>query len=107
MTSDPGLFEVPPRLPDHSNPDDYLNELERRIRSLPPRTEFVTAQLATDMHRTGWKPLAEGRAIGALIVRLATEGWIRKTGHTTTTARSHSGIATTWRRTVKQATTAA
>lgn len=102
-----GLFDLPPRPPDHSNPDDYLTELEHRILNLSPRAEFVAGQIEAAMRDAGWKPLPEPRVIGPLLLRLAHRGWIRKSGVTTTTARSHGGAATTWRRTTKHGEAAA
>lgn len=104
--TDAGLFDLPGQDP-HTDPAAYLAELRRRIINLPPRSEFVAAQIEADMHQAGWSRLPEPRAIGPTLLALANQGWIRKSGVTATTARSHGGVTTTWRRTVKHTEAAA
>ncbi|MFD3426065.1 hypothetical protein [Nocardia fluminea] len=90
-----------------SDPNDYLTELERRIRDLPAGAEFVAGEIEAQMHRAGWPPLTEPRIIGPVLMRLRNRGWVHKSGTTSTKARSHGGMASTWRRTTKHGEAAA
>lgn len=90
-----------------SDPADYITELTRRILDLPPGVEFVAGNIQAAMHRDGWFPLAEPRAIGPALMRLRNHGWINKSGVTSTKTRSHGGTASTWRRTTKHGEAAA
>lgn len=84
-----------------ADPGLYLAEAERRIINLTAGTEFVAGDIQKAMANANWLPLEEPRAYGYLMVRLSREGWIRKTGTAVTSARSHHGVASTWRRTTK------
>lgn len=90
-----------------SDPADYIAEMVRRIVDLPPGVEFVAGHIEAAMHSAGWLPLAEPRAIGPALMRLRNHGWITKSGVTSTKARSHGGVASTWRRTTKHGEAAA
>lgn len=90
-----------------ADPGLYLAEAERRIINLTAGAEFVAAEIQRAMAKANWLPLQEPRAYGYLMVRLAREGWITKTGTAVSPARSHNGVATVWRRTTKATEVAA
>lgn len=102
-----GLFD----LPDNTTPlprpdatpysDSYMLEAERLIINLPTGTGFMSAEIQASMRRAGWHELDEPRHFGPMLLRLRADGWIEKTGVTTTNARSHGGAASTWRRTTQ------
>jgi hypothetical protein len=78
----------------------YLERAAQLIHDLPAGTEFVNADIYARIRAT-WPDMGEPRAFGPLLVRLKRDGWIEKAGVEASTARSHQGIATVWRRTRK------
>ncbi|WP_280420044.1 hypothetical protein [Nocardia carnea] len=77
----------------------YMAEVERMILALPAGSEFMAARLLNRMAADGWPPLDEPRSLGPLLLTLRRAGVIRKTGVTSTAARSHGGTASVWQRT--------
>ena len=77
----------------------YLQRAEKLIRALPAGTQFVNADIYSRMRAAGWPDMTEPRQFGPLLLRLRREGVIEKAGVQATTARSHGGVASVWRRT--------
>ncbi|MFF4026955.1 hypothetical protein ACFYY5_29305 [Nocardia elegans] len=85
----------------------YLQRAEQLVRSLPAGTEFVNADIHSKMRAAGWPELSEPRQFGPMLLRLKAAGLIEKTGVRATSARSHGGVASVWRRTTTAMETAA
>lgn len=79
----------------------YLERAAQMIRDLPAGTEFVNGDIYNRMRAAGWPELDEPRKFGPMLLRLQRDGDIEKTGLRSTPARSHSGVASVWRRTRK------
>lgn len=77
----------------------YLQRAEKLITDLPAGTDFVNADIYNRMRAAGWPDMTEPRQFGPLLQRLNREGVIEKAGVQATTARSHGGVASVWRRT--------
>ena len=78
----------------------YLDRAEKFIRELPAGDRFVNADIHSKMRAAGWLDLSESRQFGPMLLRLKRAGLIEKVGVETSSARSHSGVATVWRRTL-------
>ncbi|MBF6358154.1 hypothetical protein IU449_27025 [Nocardia higoensis] len=76
----------------------YLARVEELIRALPAGAEFVNADMHARMRAAGWPDLSEPRLFGPFLLGLQKAGVISKVGLRATTARSHGGVATVWRR---------
>ncbi|MFE7744411.1 hypothetical protein [Nocardia sp. NPDC057455] len=77
----------------------YIQRAEKLIHALPTGTEFVNADIYAQMKKAGWPDMSEPRQFGPMLMRLRREGVIEKAGVRATTARSHGGVASVWRRT--------
>ncbi|WP_280412594.1 hypothetical protein [Nocardia asiatica] len=77
----------------------YLQRAETLIHALRPGVEFVNADIYSRMKAAGWPDMSEPRQFGPMLMRLRREGVIEKAGVLATTARSHGGVASVWRRT--------
>lgn len=80
----------------------YLQRAEKLIRDLSSGAEFVNADIYARMKAAGWPDMPEPRRFGPLLMRLRREGVIEKSGVRATTARSHGGVASVWRRTANE-----
>jgi hypothetical protein len=83
----------------------FIQRAEKLIHALQPGVEFVNADIYARMKNAGWPDMTEPRQFGPMLLRLRREGVIEKAGVLATTARSHGGVASVWRRTqaVKEA----
>ena len=85
----------------------YLDHAEKLIRAMAPGSKFVNADVHARMRAAKWPELDEPRRFGGLSVRLKHAGLIEKVGVESSPSRSHSGVASVWRRThLAQETTA-
>ncbi|MGY1946624.1 hypothetical protein [Nocardia asiatica] len=77
----------------------YIQRAEKLIHALPAGAEFVNADIYARMKAAGWPDMAEPRQFGPMLQRLRSAGVIEKVGVLATTARSHGGVASVWKRT--------
>jgi hypothetical protein len=77
----------------------YIQRAEKLIHALPAGTQFVNADIYARMRAAGWPDMTEPRQFGPMLLRLRRAGVIEKVGVLATTARSHGGVASVWRRT--------
>ena len=75
----------------------WLAAIEQTIIAMPVGAEFLTEEIIKRVERTG---IATGnrRACGALVSRLARDGYIEKTGRARPAMSSHLSLKPVWRR---------
>ncbi len=75
----------------------WLSAIEQEIIALPIGAEFITEDV---IRRVEAKGTATGnrRACGAIVSRLARDGYIEKTGHARPAVSSHLSLKPIWRR---------
>lgn len=81
------------------DPGVYLAVARRLILALPAGEEFINADIVRQMRAKGWTDLPEFRRLGPMILGLKRHGQVEKVEVRATSARSHGGTTTVWRRT--------
>ncbi|MFF0496523.1 hypothetical protein ACFYU5_08980 [Nocardia aobensis] len=84
------------------DPQVYLAVAEQLILDMPEGREFVSADVLRMMRSSGWPDLAEPRRLGPMLLRLRRWGCVEKIDVRSTSARSHGGVTSVWRRTERE-----